>query len=266
MPPTPIVVAFDDSPDARRAVEWACAAALETPGTAIHLVHALTLPPIPYPSTEIPVAELLDRHERELRDRLDLAQRELEARGIAVETEVRRWLPVETVLEHAEACSAGLVVVGQRGERTTRLLLGSVSSALARSASQPTVVVRGARTALPPRRILAAIDGSASSLRAATAARRLLPRAELVLVQVRDGGDGTDDSALRAALGSELAGLELRELDGPVAETLLDLLAREPFELVAAGRRGLSAWRELLLGGVSEKIVQLAPCPVLLGT
>jgi nucleotide-binding universal stress UspA family protein len=44
---------------------------------------------------------------------------------------------------------------------------------------------------------------------------------------------------------------------------LLRLAAGEAIELVAAGRRGHSAWSERVLGGVTEKLLQLAPCPVL---
>jgi nucleotide-binding universal stress UspA family protein len=54
---------------------------------------------------------------------------------------------------------------------------------------------------------------------------------------------------------------------GSPAEHLLEL-AREGvdggFDLLAAGRTGHSGWRNLLLGGVAEKLLQLAPCPVLL--
>ena len=42
-------------------------------------------------------------------------------------------------------------------------------------------------------------------------------------------------------------------------------LARgEGADLITAGRRGQSAWEDLLTGSVSDKLLQLAPCPVLL--
>ena len=73
----------------------------------------------------------------------------------------------------------------------------------------------------------------------------------------------------RAAKALERVGLdpartELRLESGPAASTLLDLAAAGGFDLVAAGRRGLSAWRDLLTGGVSEKLLLLSPCPILL--
>ena len=265
---TPIItVAFDGSEDSRRAAAWAVAAARERPGTSVHLVHALTLPPIPSVFPEITVDQLFANHEREIRDALEREQLGGVSSGVEIEGLVRRWFPVETVLDHVRETGSELIVVGQRGARATRLLLGSVSSALARAAEVPTVVVRGARGAVPPRTVLLAFDGSAASGRAAAAAYRWFPNAKFVALAVRDGEAPADEPTLRQSLqrlSIEAAESELRVLDGPVAETLLDVAESERFDLVAAGRRGLSRWSELLLGAVSERLVQLAPCPVLL--
>lgn len=268
---SPIVVGFDGSGDSRRAAAWAAALAREHPGTALHLVHALTLPAIPFPSSGITVDQLIARHEAEIRDAMERERRELATDGLAVELYLRRWLPVESVLEYAEEHAAGLIVVGQRGVRATRLLLGSVSSAIARAAEVPIVVVRGELRARPPARVLVALDGSEVGARAAAAARRWCPHARFLAVSVRDGRENADETALRRQLdaaGFDRAATELRLLDGPVAESLLAVLEEEreggPIDLVAAGRRGLSRWTEMLLGAVSEKLVQLAPCPVLL--
>ncbi len=263
----PIVVGFDGSGDSKRAAAWAAAVARTHPGTALHLVHALTLPPIPFPSPGVTVDQLIARHEAEIRGALEEQQRELASGGLVIELHVRRWLPVESVLEHAQEHSSQLIVVGQRGARATRLLLGSVSSALARAAEVPTVVVRGERDTAPPAVVLVALDGSAAGGRAAAAARRWCPKARYLAIAVRDGAESLDEAALRrqlAAAGLDGDATELRLLDAPVAETLLSIAESEPVDLIAAGRRGLSRWTEMLLGAVSEKLVQLAPCPVLL--
>jgi nucleotide-binding universal stress UspA family protein len=266
-PIAPIVVGFDGSRDARRAASWAGAAARARPGTPVHLVHALTLPPIPFPAPSGTVEELIARHESEQRALLDGARSELAASGVAAAVFLRRWLPVETLLDHARDRGAQLLVVGQRGDRATRLLLGSVSSALARAAELPTVVVRGECGTAPPARVLLALDGSAAAAHAAAAAARWSHGAHCLAVHVRTGDAEIDEAALRRQLegaAPELARAPLRIVDGPLVETLLALAESEQIDLVAAGRRGLARWTELLLGGVSEKLVQLAPCPVLL--
>jgi nucleotide-binding universal stress UspA family protein len=264
-----VVVGFDGSDDAIRAADWAVEVARRR-NAAVHLVHALALPPIPlFDHHGWTVAELLERHEAEMRSRLEAERARLAARGIEVEVHLRRWLPVDTLLEHAAAAGAGLVVVGRHGAGASRLLLGSVSAAVARGARQPVAIVRGTPHASPPRKALLAVDGSGAARQAAAALALWAPDAEVLAVHVRthDSEDLPDVQALSRWLADAgLAGGRCRPLlaEGAVAGTLLDLAEREDVDLIAAGRRGLSSWQALLLGGVSEKLLQLAPCPLLL--
>ena len=52
-------------------------------------------------------------------------------------------------------------------------------------------------------------------------------------------------------------------LRGEVVDRLVELIARDHFDLVVVGSRGLTAGRRLLLGSVSAALVNRAPCPVL---
>lgn len=262
-----IVVGYDGSPDAERALDWAAAAAGRRPGTRVHLVQALALPPLPFGPAARSVEDLLAAHEVDARHRLDAAGGRLATMGVPAETHLRRWLPAETVLEHAAKIGAGLIAVGQHGHGPTRLLLGSVSGKVARAARAPVVVARGAGGAPSPRRVLLALDGSPSSLAAAAAVARWASTAAVQAVAVEDGGFRPDPAALQSALervGLDPARTEVRIETGPIASTLLDLASSGGYDLVAAGRRGLSAWRDLLTGGVSEKLLLLSPCPILL--
>ena len=45
---------------------------------------------------------------------------------------------------------------------------------------------------------------------------------------------------------------------------ILELIASEEIDLLATGTRGMGPLAELLLGSVSDKLIQLADCPVLL--
>lgn len=264
---SPIVVGFDGSRDAERAADWAAATALLHPGTRVRLVEALALPPLPHHGWERTAQEILESAEREATLVLERACERLQARGAAVDTELRRWLPAETLLEASHAHGAGLLVVGQHGHRPSRLLLGSTSGAVSRLAECPVVVVRGADRPAPPRRILLALDGSPASARAAAAATRWFPGAELVAASFRSADEGLDDAALAALLETlEIPRRRLarRSEEGEPASGLLALAVREEIDLVTAGRRGHGLLRELLLGSVSEKLLQLAPCPLLL--
>jgi nucleotide-binding universal stress UspA family protein len=265
-PGLPIVAVGHDGTDASRpALEWAEEVAAATPGARLDLVHAASLPPIPVQIGGFTVDELLDRHESEVRALLEGEQHRLAARGVESRVVMRRWLAAETLIEHARDEGAGLLVVGQHGGRAGRLLLGSVSAEVARDAEAPVVVVRG-ESPSPPRRVLLATDGSTPSLRAAAAVARWFPRAEVLALHLRDRDASLDLGELTQSLGA--AGiaaerLELRVSDEPAAAALLAVAGDEAIDLVAAGRRGRSGWRERILGGVSEKLLHLAPCPVL---
>lgn len=263
---SPLVAIGHDGTDAARpALAWAAGVAAAHAGCRLDAVHAISLPPIPLQIAGLHVEELLDRHEADVRARLDAECAPLTARGVAARVVVRRWLPAETLIEHARDAGAGLLVVGQHGGRAGRLLLGSVSAEVARDAESAVVVVRGERPS-PPRRVLLAADGSAPCLRAAACVARWFPNAEVLAVHLRDRDTEVDLGELSQALldaGIAAERLELRVSDGPAAATLLALATDEAVDLVAAGRRGRAGWRERVLGGVAEKLLQLAPCPVL---
>jgi nucleotide-binding universal stress UspA family protein len=63
------------------------------------------------------------------------------------------------------------------------------------------------------------------------------------------------------AAGVEVAGAHLER--GPAAEKIADLAKRLGARLIVLGRRGLGTVQRLLLGSVSEGVIGLAPCPVL---
>jgi nucleotide-binding universal stress UspA family protein len=63
------------------------------------------------------------------------------------------------------------------------------------------------------------------------------------------------------AAGVEVAGAHLER--GPAAEKIADLAERLGAGLIVLGSRGLGTVKRLLLGSVSEGVVRLAPCPVL---
>lgn len=53
-------------------------------------------------------------------------------------------------------------------------------------------------------------------------------------------------------------------LEGPPAEAILDVAKTRKSDLIVMGSRGLGRLRGALLGSQSQKVVQHAPCPVLI--
>jgi universal stress protein A len=53
------------------------------------------------------------------------------------------------------------------------------------------------------------------------------------------------------------------ELGSP-AETIISIAEREKFDIIMIGSRGYSQLRRLLVGSVADKVMEHAPCPVLI--
>ncbi len=60
-----------------------------------------------------------------------------------------------------------------------------------------------------------------------------------------------------------VASVKIRVADGDPAEVIVDTASREKADLIVMGTRGLGRLKGLLLGSVSHKVVQHAPCSCL---
>jgi nucleotide-binding universal stress UspA family protein len=131
-----ILVGFDGSPNSHRALEEALDVARAD--TRITVVAAAQTPPPP--GRELPMgAEGLDERRRELEDaRQRLAELGREAELVAVS-----GAPADVLVDEAERRGADLIVVGRRGlSGAERLVMGSVSSKVARTAGCSVLIAR----------------------------------------------------------------------------------------------------------------------------
>jgi nucleotide-binding universal stress UspA family protein len=141
--------------------------------------------------------------------------------------------------------------------------------------------------------IVVGVDGSADSYAALSVASRLAERLDARLVLAHVGNPAYLSSGAFAATGSlgpmprgsedievelrageamleqvaEATGLdhaERRVLTGLAAERLADLADDEAAELIVVGSRGRGAFRSAFLGSVSNSLVGVARCPVLI--
>jgi nucleotide-binding universal stress UspA family protein len=191
--------------------------------------------------------------------------------------------PERAIVAHTRSQPNCLLVLGARHlSEVGKFVQGSVSNEVVHRARCPVTIVHDDASMLEASgigRVLLPVDGSAHANQAAGLAGALARSAgvpvELVFCQPggQAGGleEGDETQAERVfRLGREALG----EIPQGVEETLLheerfaeaivsrarQHLAERP--MIVMGRRGLGKWRESLLGSVSHRVIDLAPCPV----
>jgi nucleotide-binding universal stress UspA family protein len=137
------------------------------------------------------------------------------------------------------------------------------------------------------RHIMVATDGSGGADRAIDLAAELAKAvaADLLIATVADSQLGEEARQLARVEGSigdvletltaktlkdaeararhlGVSRIELRTGSGDVAQSLLDIAVGNSVEMIVLGRRGRGQLAGLLLGSVSQKLVSLAPCAV----
>jgi nucleotide-binding universal stress UspA family protein len=271
-----ILVATDGSQSAERAV--AAAAELPWPeGSEVRVISVVD----PLEGMLETIAAHRARSEKVLAD----ARARVEKGGLPASSSLVVGRPARTILDAASDWGAGVIVVGARGLGAVRaLLVGSVSSAVARAAACSVLVVKGeVRT---PIRAVMAMDGSNE---ARAAARRLAevraPRNAVTIVRVVELPQvktlGLLPRSIAGAIKAEIARAseevrkeaerEVREVAGMFRDAgwIAEAVVRSgvPSDEVAAAARKASAWlvavgprgvtglERLLLGSVTERLL-----------
>ncbi|MFN3652996.1 MAG: universal stress protein [Armatimonadota bacterium] len=287
-----IVLATDGSEASQATVELLRALRFPvTTAVRVVTVHAPLERALPW---EHPAIDRLEREKlsaaRQIADETAEAVRAL---GCDASTDVRTGEPAREILNAANEHEASLIVVGSRGlSGLQRLILGSVARNVASHA--PCAVAIAHPPAHGLRQVVLATDGSEYADRATGFLTRLpLPEDArvttvgvtrphnltpgLMTINERDleealaeADDRQRREALRraeqAAYRLKAAGLasqaELRV--GDPTEEILSLAAERHADLIVAGARGVSALEGLFLGSVADRLVNRAPCSVLL--
>jgi nucleotide-binding universal stress UspA family protein len=281
-----IVVGVDGSPASNAAVCWAAREAVmrQTPLTLVHVVNPVVSPWAQAPLLdEYPVWQE-NEGRRILGDALKIAQDSAaESPQTSIESELMFSSTIPTLVNLTR--EAKLIVVGNYGHGAlARGLLGSVSSSLVRRAHCPVAVIRDEEPHMPhpaEAPVLVGIDGSPASELATAIAFDEASRRGVNLVAVHAWSDreilelpGLDWSAVKAeeerVLAEGLAGWQERYPDVTVHRLLVcDRPARvlvetsETAQLVVLGSHGRGGFAGMLLGSVSNAVVQSVRMPVI---
>ena len=74
---------------------------------------------------------------------------------------------------------------------------------------------------------------------------------------------GIPEQSREKAVGEGVSASSRVEVGTP-AEAIISLAEREKFDLIILGSRGYSQLRRLIVGSVADKVMEHAPCPVLI--
>jgi nucleotide-binding universal stress UspA family protein len=275
----PLLLAYDGSDEARRALDWAATESLRT-GSPVHVLAVNEV----LPPTWGGVGGIYVYAESWTQDSsglLEQAAKALADAGVTeVTTEQRSGHVVDELLRAAE--SASVLVVGSRGHgRAGEAVLGSVSQHLARHATCPVVVVREQRNP-DAARIVVGIDGSRTSLaaleyacqRAETTGETVVAihawRARVPSSNVFAGELASVDTKEREVLlAQSIAGVRVDHPDVRLEQEVVAVApdhalvdASASASLVVVGSRGLGFFSGMLLGSISQAVLHRATCPV----
>ena len=282
----------DFSARADLAVERAALLARQHRAT-LHLLHAM--PNLPWRMfgrvlVENPLVTETRLHES-ARERLLLTAQALRDRyGIAVRAHTFMGRAHEQIAEYARSQAVDLTVLGSHGENFVRdLFVGATALKTLKHGIDNALIVRpGSLDAGGYRSVLVAVDFSGSSLPAVEAALRLAPQACVQLLHVYEVGfegkmryAGVDDDVIRryreaaadeARRAAEQLLAAIPERDrisveikhGNPARNILDHARLLGTDLIVMGKRGSAEIDRLLLGSVTQHVLDETDRDVLL--
>lgn len=283
---SPIVVGIDGSEPALDALDWAAAEA-SMRGRPLRIVHGFIWP-LMNVSLGPPPGGPVDGGLQGQAERL-LAEAETRAQAAAPEVKVTCELEVGTGVAALlrQTRGAELLVVGSRGMGGfLGLLVGSTGVALAAHALCPVVVVRPRPDDHQPApdsgRVVVGADGSELSVAAVEFAFQAAARRKVGLTALRawtpplsvypnldvpfDRIEAAEHFTLREALEPAVRAFPSVEVetrlvrDNHPGRALIE--ASADADLVVVGSRGRGGFAGLLLGSVSQSVLQHASCAV----
>jgi nucleotide-binding universal stress UspA family protein len=269
----------------------------KTFGASLQLLHVVE---VPTASTMVGEIELVSAERQN--EMIGAARQQLDelCKALPLEAEklVSKGHPAEEIVRIARKTGSDLVIVATHGQSgVKRLLLGSVAEALIRTLPCPLLVLRpsdesfqaGGKAQAAFKRILAGSDFSTESNLAIQYALALATafRAELHLVHVIKPSfyHTLKAEALVPPVGQSHAdwmrrnqeklekilpkdaniwcSLKTAILSGQPYKALQDYTETHQIDLVVLGARGAGLLKTMLVGSTTERMIRLAPCPVL---
>lgn len=272
-PPDRLLLATDLSARCDRALDRAAQLAREWHAELV-VLNAIEGPQAP----DLALAwAFQDDEESSVRIAREQLRQDLEQLDVPARIRIVRGEADEAIRTVADETGCGLIVTGMaRNETFGRFLPGNSVERLARSASQPLLVVRN-RPRNAYQRIVVATDFSESSRHALHTASRFFPGRELILYHTCAASTAVDAVSREAAKrqcddfleASDLTEGTRRALhtvieNGKLEVALTRYIREQDVDLVLIGTRGRNALMEILLGSTAARLLDWLPCDTMI--
>ncbi|MBA3032995.1 MAG: universal stress protein [Gammaproteobacteria bacterium] len=283
--PFRILATTDFQPSAQHAADRAFRLAAET-GAQLTLMHTIRQRVIDelHKLLGRDSAKLEEDIHQQAHDSLAKLAAELgHAHGIAADIHLATGKLLQSILDHAAAIDAGLLVFGTSGGN---FLLGTTAARLIRMTRLPILVVKQAPSHAY-QRVLVPVDFSPVSARSLQMARQLAPQAHIVLLHAFESAfegkllyAGVGDAVIQQfrstakheaqqqlhVLADTVGGpskVSMLALHGNPAQRIIEQEQVHGSDLIVMGKQGKDMIEEFLLGSVTKHVLAESQCDVL---
>jgi nucleotide-binding universal stress UspA family protein len=269
-----LLVHLDDDESAKRRLDYAIALArrFDAELVGVYIVPGTGLAPS---TAAMMRSEAVERRLAQFGEAQHEAERAFRdaagAAGLTADWRAPAGAPIDAAVAHARCCD--LFIVGQHRPSAAGFGDALVSNVLLSSGRPTLVVPHGGGPATLAERVLIAWNGAREAARAIGDALPLLEHALRIDAIAVDEDNETDVSErlagtrLRAWLAQHGVSVEIERHSSPnagVGERLLDRAVDLSSDLIVMGGYGHPRMRELVLGGVTRKILRTSTIPVLM--
>ncbi|NJO15811.1 MAG: universal stress protein [Thioploca sp.] len=228
------------------------------------------------PEYESLVPQLLQNEKQPLLAHLDQVKVQAQQAGVSCEALLRYGTtPYEELVAEAEKSRMSVIVMGRRGKSgVMRTMMGSSTAKVIGFSPVNVLVVPRAAPTISGQPIVVGVDGSRYSERAAAVAKQIaqfLNNAPVVVVSVVYAQhDAARREEANQAVQQTVDSFQAEDIkaegivvEGRAAEALVGEATRRNADLIVVGTHGRTGLERVLVGSVSERIIGLASCSVL---
>ena len=291
-----ILVARDFSPSSERALTHALDLA-ERADAALHMLAIKVLRRDPFAEAERPTTPLDKLREWfKERSRKTVTDRGFDPGSVRIHHALmQEEAPGPAIVKYADENEVDLIALGTHGRRgLRRMLLGSVTEEVLRTAPCPVLVTRASEekqdeTKEATHRLIVPIDFSGASRAALRYAGQVAPLydASLHLLHVIEDQftpseyelttkkPKSADIRVRAEralnewkqeLSTAATSVTTQVERGRPEEGIIEAAADGEKAMIVMATQGRTGWRRTMMGSVAESVIRAAPCPVLAAT